>query len=94
MYNRQIEKSRQDLINEVKKLDLPEPAQKDIIKALKKMDMCRMLRKHQQDSNMDFQIFDYLKKKCHIAFGEMDPEDTEICLRALVYSAIPELEEI
>ncbi len=94
MYNRQLEKSRQDLINEVKKLDLSKPAQKDIIKALKKMNMCQMLRKHQQDGNMDFLIFDYLKKNCHVAFAGMDAEDVEICLREIVYSAIPELEEI
>ena len=94
MYNRRLEKDRQNLINEAKKLDLPTLAKKDIIKALKRMDMCRMLRKHQQDGDMDFQIFDYLKKNCYIAFVDMDPEDIEICLRELVYNAIHELEEI
>lgn len=94
MYNRQLERNRQDLINEVKKLDLPEPAKKDIIKALKRMDIFRMLRKHQQDCDFDFQVFNYLRKNCHVAFEGMDPEDIEICLREIVYNAIPELEEI
>ena len=93
MYNRQLEKSRQDLINEVKKLNLPEPAKKDIIKALKKMNMARMLWKHQQDLDMDFQIFHYLQENCHVAFGDMDDEGVTYYLHEIVYNAIPELEE-